>query len=339
MVHRRLVLSFALWTAIAFVAPNASAQSAADRATARELGVDGQDALNRKDYATAEDRFRRADALFHAPTLLLGFARAEAALGKLVNASEAYNRIIREGVASGAPEAFVSALEAAKSEIGGVQSRISNVIVNVLGPDNPSVTLDEQAIPTAALGVKRPVDPGTHVLRATAPGWDPAETRFTVVDAASATATLTMKRSGAATTSAATTDSSLVTAAPANAAPAPEAPSTGAPGSKQALFGWIGVGVGGAALITGVITGSLAIGQHSTLANECPGGVCQTSAAQNDLSSYHTMGTVSTIGFIAGVVLGGGGLVLVLTAPRSASAAATVRPYVGLGSLGAVGSF
>src|ERR1700727_347223 len=95
--------------------PGAFAQSAADRATARELGNDGQAALDKKDYATAEDRFRRADALFHAPTLLLGYARAAAGLGKVVNASEAYNRIIREGVASGAPSAFVAAVDAAKA--------------------------------------------------------------------------------------------------------------------------------------------------------------------------------------------------------------------------------
>jgi hypothetical protein len=39
-----------------------------DRATARALTLEGYEALDRKDYATAADRFGRADALYHVPT-------------------------------------------------------------------------------------------------------------------------------------------------------------------------------------------------------------------------------------------------------------------------------
>src|SRR5271170_8050967 len=84
----------------------AHAQSNEDRATARTLGQDGQKALDAKDYKTAEDDFRRADSLVHAPTLSLGLARALAAEGKYVDAQETYKRIIREGVAPGAPAVF-----------------------------------------------------------------------------------------------------------------------------------------------------------------------------------------------------------------------------------------
>src|ERR1700691_5697280 len=187
-----------LVASLALVSPPAHAQTAADRATARELGLDAQAALDKKDYATAEDRFRRADALFHAPTLLLGYARAEAALGKVVNASEAYNRVIREGVVTGAPYASVKAVEAAKAEAAAVDARLASVTVVVNGPDNPTVTLDDQPLPVAALGVRRPVDPGSHVVKATASGWDPAETTFTVADAGSANATGAMNRRGVA---------------------------------------------------------------------------------------------------------------------------------------------
>src|SRR3954447_24828622 len=75
----------------------------ADRATARELAEQGKEALDRRDFAVAEDRFRRADALIHAPTLLLGLARAEAGLGKFLAAQESYERILREGAAAGSP--------------------------------------------------------------------------------------------------------------------------------------------------------------------------------------------------------------------------------------------
>jgi hypothetical protein len=315
-------------------APIARAQSAADRATARELGKDGQAALDIKDYATAEDRFRRADALFHAPTLLLGFARAEAGLGKVVNASEAYNRIVREGVAPGAPEAFVNAVEAAKAEVGPVDARIANVVVVVSGPDNPVVTLDDQPLPVAALGVKRPVDPGEHVVKATADGWDPATTTFLVTDAGSASATLTMNRSAAAPVAL-----SPVAPAPAVSLAPPPPPSDHGPssahGNAQVVAGWVGIVVGGVGLATGAVAGIVAIGAHSTLETKCA-----TRCTEGEINAYHTVGAVSTAGFIAGGVLAGAGAVLLLTAPHTTSATgASIAPYVGIGSVGAVGSF
>jgi hypothetical protein len=320
-------------------APSVFAQPAADRATARQLGQDGQTALDAKDYTAAEDHFRRADALFHAPTLLLGYARAEAGLGKVVNASEAYNRIIREGVSPGAPDAFVKAVEAAKNESAAVEARLASVTVVVSGPDNPTVVLDDQPLPVAALGVKRPVDPGTHVVKATADGWEPAETTFDVVDAGSANATLAMKRSAVASVSpVASHPPALIGAVNVPAGAVPETdrvPATGG-GGAQTTVGWVGIVVGGVGIATGAVAGVLAIGKHSTLASECP-----ADCKQSDIDSYHAIGAISTVGFIAGGVLAGAGLVLILTAPprTSSPAATTVTPYIGFGSFGAFGSF
>ena len=50
--------------------------SEADRATARALALEGHNALKNKDFASAADRFGRADALVHAPTLVVDWARA-----------------------------------------------------------------------------------------------------------------------------------------------------------------------------------------------------------------------------------------------------------------------
>ena len=343
-VSLRRPFALALLCTVAIAAPEARAQSAADKATARDLGVEGQAALDKKDYATAEDRFRRADALYHAPTLLLGYARAEAGLGKVVNASEAYNRIAREGVAPGAPAPFVAAVEAAKAEVGAVQARIASVTITVKGPENPTVTLDEQPVPVAALGVKRAVDPGAHVVKASADGWQPAETKFTVTDAASANASLTLVKAPA---------SSVAAAAPSAGASGQAGVSTSAPpaadtgtsssGGTQRTLGIVGMAAGGVGLVVGAVTGIVAIGKHSTLNDECKGGTCPSSAS-GDLDSYHTMGGISTAGLIAGGVLAVAGVTLFFTAPHGGSATSTaerphVTPYVGIGSVGAVGTF
>ncbi|HEY2511427.1 MAG TPA: hypothetical protein VGI39_11250 [Polyangiaceae bacterium] len=339
-VSLRRSLALAVLCTVAVAAPEARAQSAADKATARDLGIEGQAALDKKDYATAEDRFRRADALYHAPTLLLGYARAEAGLGRVVNASEAYNRIAREGVAPGAPAPFVAAVEAAKAEVGAVQARIASVTITVKGPESPTVTLDEQPVPVAALGIKRAVDPGAHVVKASADGWQPAETKFTVADAASANASLTLLK---APTSAIVAASPSPAQGGVSASTAPPAADTGTGGtwSTQRTLGIVGIAAGGVGLVVGAVTGIVAIGKHSTLNDECKGGTCPASAS-GDLDSYHTMGAISTAGLIAGGVLAVAGVTLFFTAPHASTSTAErphVTPYVGFGSVGAVGTF
>lgn len=78
------------------------------------------------------------------------------------------------------------------------------------------------------------------------------------------------------------------------------------------------MGVGAAGLILGGVMGGLAIGKHDDLDTACPAGQCPADQ-QDNLDSYRTLGTVSTIGFIAGGVLAATGLVLVLVAPSGGS--------------------
>ena len=342
-----LLASFVLSTATAGAQSatdtgSASAPSPADRATARALGMEGENALAKKDYVTAEDRFRRADELYHAPTLLLGYARAETALGKLVNASEAYNRIVREGVDPQSPQAFRDAFQAAKAEIDAVRSRIASVIITVTGPDAPAVTLDGQPFPPAALGVKRPIDPGDHAVAAAADGWKPAQTTFTVGEAGAAVASLALERVAVAPLAA--------QVAPPPSVSVPQQPprdevgpadSTRAPGRGARTLGWIALAAGGAGLATGAVAGLLALDQHSTLSKECsPLGVCAHTHS-DDVSKYDTLGAVATVGFIAGAVLAATGGVLVLTVPRNNRPAMGRRlgPFVAFSTCGAFGAF
>ena len=100
--------------------------------------------------------------------------------------------------------------------------------------------------------------------------------------------------------------------------------------------------VGGAGLVLGAVTGVVALGKHSDLKTECPSGSCDTTASQSTLSSYKTMGALSTAGFIIGGAGVGGGVLLLVLAPKSPSPAktgTTVQPYIGFGTVGARGTF
>ena len=105
------------------------------------------------------------------------------------------------------------------------------------------------------------------------------------------------------------------------------------------------MGIGGVGVVTGVITGALALGDHSTLSSACKGGTCP-STESGELSSYHTVGGVSTVAFVVGGVGVAAGAVLLLLQPKVSVGAppppATglqVTPVIGPGSLGAIGTF
>src|SRR6201999_2886024 len=117
--------------------------------------LDGYDALEKKDWAAAADRFTRADALCHAPTVTLGLARAQVGLGKLVNAQEIYSRVVHEPIPANASAAFSRAVDDARRELDALGPRVPSVLINVKGVDAPKVTLDGVDVPNAALGVKR----------------------------------------------------------------------------------------------------------------------------------------------------------------------------------------
>jgi hypothetical protein len=325
---KRIIVAIALATSVA------SAQSEGDKNQARALGQEGQVALDAKDYKTAEDKFRRAYALYpNAPSLALGLARALAANGKVVAAEETYNKIIRDGAPAG-NQVFAKAVDDAKAEIGAVSARVAYATINVTGPDTSKLTLDGQPLAWAAVGARRAVDPGEHTLSATADGYKPAESKFKVDSGKDTTVSLTMEKDA----SAVTPPPGGTTTPPPGGDTTPQVSTKG--GSMNKTLGFVALGVGGVGLAVGAITGILAIGKHGDLKDKCtlPNNTCP-SDQQDTLDSYHSMGTISTIGFIVGLVGVGAGTVLILTAPKEGTQTAYISPYIGPGSFGATGRF
>ncbi|HTQ47887.1 MAG TPA: hypothetical protein VMI75_34255 [Polyangiaceae bacterium] len=332
-------------------ASSAYAQADADRAAARQLGEAGQAALDAKDYKTAEDKFRRADTLVHAPTLLLGLARALAGEGKLLEAQEAYKRIVREGVAPGSPPVFQKALEDARQEVDTVSPRIGNVTISIktaggeASPPNMQVALDGAPVNAALLGVKRPANPGSHQLHVTADGYKPVDLKVDVPEGGAVDAPVTLEKDPNAvlTPAVAPPPADGAGATPATGA-SPEQPS--AAGGGPGIWPWVAFGVGAAGLITGGVTGAMAMGVHSDLSSACnSAGVCH-SDQQSKVDNYNTLGTISTVGFIVGGVGAAAGALLLVLHPNltsgSAAPASTglhVYPVLGLGAAGAAGTF
>src|SRR5690606_8120785 len=110
-IGRQRYLPAAAFT-FACLAPSlVHAQSAEDKAAARTLGTEGIKLANAGDCESAIDKLARAEALYHAPTILGRLGECQVALGKLVEGTENLNRVIREPLPANAPVAFKQARE------------------------------------------------------------------------------------------------------------------------------------------------------------------------------------------------------------------------------------
>lgn len=320
-----------LWLALACVllAPTrAHAEpTEADRATARALALEGHAALTSGDYATAIDRFERADTLVHAPTLVVDWARSLQGLGRFVEAHEKYELVLREGVDSSAPKSWARALEDAKRELEALKPRLAWITVTLVEPQDATVRIDGVVVPAAAVGVKRAADPGFPKVRVTAAGYESFEQTLTVGPGEERTLEVSLKKR--------------------HDLPQPQSPSDAAyrprPGaSPRRITSYALLGVGAAGLVTGGVTGMLALHKRSQLSAACRHDSCLPKE-RSRIHSYHVYGTTSGITLAVGLAGLGSGLALLLTEPKSeadeVAARPFVRPVVSPFWLGAEGSF
>jgi hypothetical protein len=336
-------------------------KSDADRATARALAHEGYEAQKRGSYALAADRFERAEALVDAPTLLLGLARAQVGLGKIVEASESYRRILREPLAPGAPAAFVKAVDDAKRESVSVAARLAWVTLDVKGPATPHVVLDDVAVSAAALDVPLACNPGAHTVKASAEGALSGEQSFTVGEGGRETVSLTLQkapeapvpaivpspvgaggaRSGALQAGAASSDpapSGVRSEQPADVSSGVYAEGPPAPPARSSSFqtgaGITALGIGAAGLVVGGVAGVLVLGRRASLNDSCPEGHCSAQYA-GQVDTYRTLANVSTAATIVGATGVAAGTLLLLTVPKSTA----VHVYAGALSAGIAGRF
>jgi hypothetical protein len=319
----------AAWVLVALLfAPRIiAAPTDSDRTTARELAREGYEALEQKNYAVAEDRFRRADALVHAPTIVVDHARALVGMGRLVEAYERYALVIREGVAANAPAPWKQAVADAEKEIESIKPRLAWLVINVEGPKEPSVTVDGKEVPVASLGARRATDPGKRKVRVTADSFVSGGRTIVLKEGEQQSITISLEKAE-------------VVALEETPVPVEEKPQSQKTEAASPLP-WIAFGVGGAGLAVGAVTGVMALNIRSDLAEACPTNPCKPSSPEeeqrlkDDRSQYHTLGTISGIGFGVGLAGAATGVVLLLTAPASESpSAASVTPVIGPGYVG-----
>jgi hypothetical protein len=348
-VKKRLVaLGLVSTLSTSFVAP-AFAQDqpqAENVAAARSLGLQGIKMADAGDCKGAIEKLSRAESLYHAPSILGRLGECQVQVGQVVLGTENLNRVVREQLAPTAPKAFRDAQERAKGVLNSALPKIAHLTVKVEPADaRPQVTVGGAPIPAALIGVERPTDPGTHEVVVTAPGYLEQRSRITLPEGGMQDLSIKLEKDLSA--------AGPTTPPPAAMAPVvstmPTTPPSDAPTKKNNTLAYVALGVGGAGLVVGGITGFLALGKKSDL-KDCVGVRCPSSQ-EDTLDSARTMATVSTVGFAVGFVGVGAGVILLLTGNNDSASAAKptlakgeprgihVEPWLSGDSAGVRGTF
>ena len=185
-------------TALAIIVTAASTawgQSAADKATARQLATQGIQFYQQGKHAEALDLLQRAEQLYDAPVHLIYIARTQAALGKLVEASETYRRLVRTDLPAGAPQAFKDAVSDAQKELQQLEPKVPSLRIDVSPADIKGLQLkiDGEILSSVVIGINRPTNPGKHTVEAAAANYDTATASVELSASGKQTVTLQMR--------------------------------------------------------------------------------------------------------------------------------------------------
>lgn len=301
MVFRVLIVALLL------IAPAKAAAEGA-KAAARRHAVAGIEAFHAGHPDRALRELRSAEKLFPAVTHRVYIARSLAELGRLVEAATAYDALLAESRPARLSPAVKEAYATAAVEREALEARLPRVKIVLQGDGDFDVRVDGRLVPRDAFDDPIAVDPGEHRAVIARPGGPPREVTFEAEEGQ--TVALTLVPPDDAT----------------------------ADGLDPLVPAFIAYGVGGAALVTGVVTGALSLARVADIDEQCEGKSCP-SFLEDDAAVASDLGNASTIAFaVAGAALTTA-VVLTIVRPGEASEDVAVAPALGPGFIGLRGHF
>lgn len=251
---------------------------------------EGDKCMVAKDFACARKAYGEADRIMHLPTTGFELARALAASGMLIEARDRAAEVRRSTPQSGEAAVLAKARLSAAALEEEIVPRLSLLTFRSNDAAGLSVVLDGVALPAASTFLSRKVNPGSHHYVVSGPGYEPLEGDFDLKEGEPRTIDLEPKKIAA-------TPSSPVAAGIVSSTPPSDAGAAETRGGTSPLV-WAGIGVGGAGLAFGSVTGLLAMNKVASVKDACGGTTCPSSR-KADVDSAKTLGVMSTVGFVA----------------------------------------
>lgn len=303
-----------LW-AIAFacavcVAPASAQQpppSASDVAAARELFREAAQLAQQGRWEEARSHYERSYALRPSALTRYSLGLAQRETGRLVDSVESFRAFLRDP-SDDATERYRAPAEQAIREL---EPRLASLIVRApAAAARAVVTVDGNPLLPAAVGVRRPVDPGRHRVEAKADGFAEFKAEVELSEGGAGEVTIVLSPA----TAAAKAPGASVPAAAPKAQPAPR------------TAAWVLAISGGALLASGMTLGGVGIDKARD-AETSDGG---------EASSARTFALVGDITAGVGLVTAAIGTWMLLTpaSKEPAPSRTAVRPWTGPGSAG-----
>ncbi len=356
---RRPFRQMRVWAVIALVAGPASPAVAQPSPQTDPDGVvearaafqEGIALANEDRWADALQALERSDAIRPHAITTYNVGYCDRQLGHPTLARKMFLKALADDRSHGGGELPASLLGETQSYLAEAETQIARVIVTI-APG--AVSVDGRPLELIATGGARPVllagtrpagepeappavsfevqvDPGTHVFVLSSPGRPDV----------SANATLAPGSATALDLRPAPTETRVLAARP---HPPFDMPSP-TPSRPRSLPGFVALGVGGAALAAGTISGLLAFGTKDDVHAACSAGASADACVQQRAAGNRAA-DISTVSFIAGGVGVGIGAVWLLVAGGTSAGlavaptrSARIEPSIGPQTLGLQGSF
>ena len=292
-------------------APSPSA-SGSSSALAEQLFNQGRDLAKANQWAEACPKFEAS--LSYDPVLgtRLNLATCYEHVGKLASAWGLY----RESIELAKKAHDTKRADYAQKQATALEPRLPKLAISA--PSNSPagfvVQRDEQSVDAGALGVALYVDPGTHKVTASAPGFEALTVTVTLVEGKTETLALPALAAKPAT--------ALVTGSPGPSAAHRAGTEPDAPSSRTRAYAALGLGAAGVAAVgVGLVFGAKARSSYNDAKALCGDAmVCSAPNFERDKQLVHdarSSATISTVMIIGGGAAIAAGIVVYLTAPRA----------------------
>ncbi len=288
----------------------AHADDASNKAAAEALFDDGRELMEKGSYAEACPKFEASQKLDPGVGTMLYLADCYERTGRTASAWAEF----REAGAAAHNAGSLDREEIAKKRGDALEPKLSYLTIVAWKGQTVQVTRDDTPVDAAALGVPMPVDPGTHVIVATAPGKRKWATSVEV-------------GAGGARISVAVPilpDDSAESGGTPVTAPSTKTESASHPENPGSTQRAVAIGVGGlgvVGVVLGTVFGVKASSDWSDAKSHCnPYPYCGESGVSKSHDA-RSAATVSTVAFVVGGAALAGGALLWFTAPKAPSEA------------------
>jgi hypothetical protein len=304
------------------LAPKEAAQpTSKDAAMAETLFEDAKKRMTSGDYAGACPKLAESYRLDPGSGTLTALALCHEQLGQTASAWAEFIEVVTDAQQAGRPdrERF------ARQHVSALEAQLSRLTISV-APETaqlPEVQVrrDKVVVGPAAWGVASPIDPGDHLIEASAPGKLTWTVHVTIGPHSDAQSVAVPALQDAPEQAGGEPQTATPAAAANETSQASETSPTPSGGGTQRAVGWLLGSVGLASLVTGSVFGVEAMSKSSDAKAQCPGNVCTTSHAISENGDAKTDALIADVTLGAGVVAAGIGLYLVLSAPSGESSA------------------